>query len=61
MNTNDLPREAAPIPFTLDGRAVEAAPGESLLTAAERAGVVLPRLCASDAARCGDTYHTITW
>jgi len=51
VNTQDLPREAAPIPFTLDGRAVEAAPGETLLQAAERAGVVLPRLCASDGLR----------
>ena len=51
MNTQDLPHEAAPIPFTLDGRAVEAAPGETLLQAAERAGVVLPRLCASEGLR----------
>jgi formate dehydrogenase major subunit len=51
VNTNDLPREAAPIAFTLDGRAVEAAPGETLLSAAERAGVVLPRLCASEGLR----------
>ncbi|WP_083293286.1 formate dehydrogenase subunit alpha [Hydrogenophaga sp. PML113] len=51
MNTNDLPRHAAPIAFTLDGRVVEAAPGESLLDAAERAGVVLPRLCASEGLR----------
>jgi len=51
MNAQDLPREAAPIAFTLDGRAVDAAPGETLLQAAERAGVVLPRLCASDGLR----------
>src|SRR5690606_1954250 len=51
VNTQDLPREAAPIPFTLDGRALEAAPGETLLQAAERAGVVLPRLCASEGLR----------
>jgi len=47
MKTNDLPRGAAPIAFTLNGRTVEAAPGETLLGAAERAGVLLPRLCAS--------------
>ncbi|MCU0941195.1 MAG: molybdopterin-dependent oxidoreductase [Hydrogenophaga sp.] len=48
MKTDDLPRDATPIAFTLDGRRVEAAPGEMLLEAAGRAGVVLPRLCASD-------------
>jgi formate dehydrogenase major subunit len=51
MKTDDLPRDAAPIAFMLNGRAVEAAPGETLLSAAERAGVVLPRLCASDGLR----------
>ena len=51
MSAQDLPREAAPIPFILDGRPVEAAPGETLLQAAERAGVVLPRLCASEGLR----------
>lgn len=34
MKTNDLPQNAAPIAFTLNGRAVEAAPGETLLKAA---------------------------
>ena len=33
------------IAFTLDGRAVEAAPGESLWQAAKRHGVALPHLC----------------
>ncbi|MBX3611204.1 MAG: molybdopterin-dependent oxidoreductase [Hydrogenophaga sp.] len=51
MKTDDLPEQAQPVAFTLDGRAVEAAPGETLLQAAERAGVVLPRLCASDGLR----------
>ncbi len=51
MKGNDLPRDAAPIAFTLNGRAVEAAPGDTLLQAAERAGVVLPRLCASEGLR----------
>lgn len=51
MKSDDLPRDAAPIAFMLNGLAVEAAPGETLLSAAERAGVVLPRLCASDGLR----------
>ena len=36
------------IRFTLDGRAVEAAPGESILHAAQRQGVELPHLCCKD-------------
>ena len=51
MKTDDLPADAAPIAFTLDGKRVEAAPGETLLQVADRAGVVLPRLCASDGLR----------
>jgi hypothetical protein len=31
MNIKDLPKDMAPVPFTLNGVAVEAAPGESLL------------------------------
>ncbi|MDE0028012.1 MAG: formate dehydrogenase subunit alpha [Deltaproteobacteria bacterium] len=34
-----------PVRFTLDGREVEAAPGETLWQAAERHGTVLPHLC----------------
>jgi len=34
-----------PVRFTLDGREVEAAPGETLWQAAERQGTVLPHLC----------------
>ena len=51
MKTNDLPRHAAPIAFTLNGRAVEAAPGETLLKAAQRAGVEVPHLCHKDGLR----------
>ncbi len=51
MKTNDLPEHAAPIAFTLNGRAVEAAPGETLLKAAQRAGVAVPHLCHQDGLR----------
>ncbi|WP_332741031.1 molybdopterin-dependent oxidoreductase [Hydrogenophaga sp.] len=51
MKTNDLPDHATPIAFTLNGRAVEAAPGETLLTAARRAGVAVPHLCHKDGLR----------
>ena len=39
------------IRFELDGRAVEAAPGETLLLAARRAGVDIPHLCYTDGLR----------
>jgi NADH-quinone oxidoreductase subunit G len=39
------PTEAAPVPFVLDGRAATARPGEMLISAAERAGVYIPRFC----------------
>ena len=42
---------AAPIVFELDGRAVSAQPGESILQAAERAGVAIPHLCHRDGLR----------
>lgn len=51
MKTDDLPQNAAPIAFTLNGRAVEAAPGETLLKAAQRAGVEIPHLCHKDGLR----------
>ncbi|MDP2248976.1 MAG: 2Fe-2S iron-sulfur cluster-binding protein, partial [Hydrogenophaga sp.] len=51
MKTNDLPEHSAPIAFTLNGRAVEAAPGETLLKAAQRAGVAVPHLCHQDGLR----------
>jgi formate dehydrogenase major subunit len=38
----------APVAFTLDGRAVQAQPGETLLQVADREGVAIPRLCAAD-------------
>jgi formate dehydrogenase major subunit len=37
--------------FTLDGRAVDAAPGESILAAAARHGVAIPHLCHQDGLR----------
>ena len=33
------------VSITLNGRAVEAAPGELLIEAAEHAGVYIPRFC----------------
>jgi formate dehydrogenase major subunit len=39
------------VAFTLDGRAVEALPGESILAAAKRAGVDIPHLCHKDGLR----------
>ncbi|MEZ5669304.1 MAG: formate dehydrogenase subunit alpha [Alphaproteobacteria bacterium] len=36
------------ISFTLDGRAVEAAPGESIWQVAQREGVAIPHLCYAD-------------
>ncbi len=38
-----------PIRFTLDGRAVEAEPGESIWQVAKREGVAIPHLCHKDA------------
>jgi len=38
-----------PIRFTLDGRAVEAAPGETIWQVAKREGTVIPHLCHLDA------------
>jgi formate dehydrogenase major subunit len=40
-----------PVRFTLDGRAVEAVPGESILACAARHGVDLPHLCHRDGLR----------
>jgi formate dehydrogenase major subunit len=37
--------------FTLDGRAVDARPGESILQAAQRHGVLIPRLCHAEGLR----------
>ncbi|MBP7568375.1 MAG: (2Fe-2S)-binding protein, partial [Burkholderiaceae bacterium] len=51
MKTDDLPLDATPIAFTLNGRALEAAPGESILKAAQRAGVDIPHLCHKDGLR----------
>lgn len=41
----------APLHFTLDGQACQAHVGETLLKAAERHGVAIPRLCFSDGLR----------
>jgi formate dehydrogenase major subunit len=35
-----------PVRFTLDGREVDARPGETIMEAADRAGARIPRLCA---------------
>jgi len=54
------PREAAavaavaataPVRFELDGREIEAAAGETILQAADRHGVAIPRLCHKDGYR----------
>ncbi|MEW6544765.1 MAG: formate dehydrogenase subunit alpha [Nitrospirota bacterium] len=37
----------APVRLTVNGQAVTAAPGQTLLEAAQDAGIVIPRLCAS--------------
>jgi len=46
--SEDLPQS---IPFTLDGRAVAALPGETLLQAAKRHGVDIPNLCHKEGLR----------
>ena len=50
MASNPEPPTPA-IHFTLDGQPVAAAPGESLLQAAQRAGVEIPHLCYKDGLR----------
>ncbi|OYU73034.1 MAG: hypothetical protein CFE45_38445, partial [Burkholderiales bacterium PBB5] len=42
---------AATIHFHLDGQAIEAQPGETILQAARRAGTAIPHLCYSDGLR----------
>ena len=51
MNAADLPQDQAPVAFTLNGRPVEAAPGESILKVAQRVGVAIPHLCHTDGLR----------
>ncbi|HUH11753.1 MAG TPA: 2Fe-2S iron-sulfur cluster-binding protein [Longimicrobiales bacterium] len=51
-----VPQEAAtppgaPVRFTLDGVAVEALPGETILQAARRLGVAIPHLCYAEGMR----------
>jgi NADH-quinone oxidoreductase subunit G len=41
----DAAPEAGGVPFVLDGRPVTAEPGELVISAAERAGVYIPRFC----------------
>src|SRR5690606_17542879 len=41
----------APVAFTLDAATVEARPGETILQAAERHNVEIPRLCYTDGMR----------
>jgi NADH dehydrogenase/NADH:ubiquinone oxidoreductase subunit G len=42
-------KESAPVRFTLDGKSVEARPGETVLNVAKREGVDIPTLCHHDA------------
>ena len=42
---------AVPVRFSLDGRPLEAAPGESILQCAARHGIDIPRLCHQDGLR----------
>ncbi|TCO82817.1 NAD-dependent formate dehydrogenase catalytic subunit /NAD-dependent formate dehydrogenase iron-sulfur protein [Plasticicumulans lactativorans] len=56
MTSGDGPRQgdgAAPaaVRFSLDGRELDAAPGETILQAARRAGVAIPHLCYRDGLR----------
>ncbi|MCU0763448.1 MAG: 2Fe-2S iron-sulfur cluster-binding protein, partial [Hydrogenophaga sp.] len=51
MNHRDLPPDMAPVTFTLNGEAVDAAPGESLLKVAQRQSIALPHLCHQDGLR----------
>jgi formate dehydrogenase major subunit len=44
-------RGDAPIRFTLDGRVLDARPGETILAAAARHGIEIPRLCHLDGYR----------
>jgi len=44
-------RAAMPVEFTLDGKAVSAHPGETILQAARRQGVDIPHLCYKDGLR----------
>jgi formate dehydrogenase major subunit len=45
------PRTTEPVSFVLDGRTIAAAPGETILEAAERAGIPIPHLCYSPGMR----------
>ncbi|MDD2880361.1 MAG: formate dehydrogenase subunit alpha [Rhodoferax sp.] len=49
--TAGSPATPAPVPFTLDGQALTAYPGESILKAAQRHGVHIPHLCFKDGLR----------
>ena len=41
----DLAEATKPITITVDGRAIEAGKGELIISAAERAGIFIPRFC----------------
>lgn len=45
------------IAFELDGKRIEAAPGETILLAARRAGVDIPHLCYTDGLRAVGNCH----
>src|SRR5690606_20844310 len=42
---NPAPKNAEPVRFILDGREVEAQPGETIFTVARRHDIKLPHLC----------------
>ena len=44
------PKKDKPVKFTLDGKQVEAQPGESIWEVAKRQGTLIPHLCHKDAA-----------
>jgi formate dehydrogenase major subunit len=48
IGTPSATRAAPPITFTLNGREVNAAPGEMLIQVCDREGVEVPRLCHKD-------------
>ena len=43
----DTNGKAAPVKFTLDGKEVEALPGETIWQVAKRQGIEIPHLCYS--------------
>jgi formate dehydrogenase major subunit len=46
-----FPHNEAPVPFTMDGVAITAQPGETILEAAARHGIAIPHLCFMEGMR----------